>query len=405
MNKWKKNISIFLISQMISLIGSSLVQYAITWYITLETKSGIYATVAVICGFVPTFVLSPLAGVWADRYNRKTLIVVADGCIALTTLLLAIAFLLGYNYIWLLFVALAIRGLGGAIQTPALQAMLPDLVPEEHLTRINGIYSSSQSMSNLICPVISGALLNSVRIESIFMIDVVTAIIAIVIMLMFLQVPVNKKINEEIGAMSHLKDGLQYINAQKFLKALFISCILLWLIAGPLMYLPPIQVVRVFGDNVWYLTIIETAAGIGMLAGGILMSIWTGFKDKALTIFAALLIMAGAVMMLGFPKSFEVYLMMLVIMCGMIAVFNTVAITIIQTYVDSQYIGRVFGVITMFSSSLMPLGMLVFGPLADIIAIEYIMIICGIVIVVVACSILLSPALRNLDLIEQTSAN
>lgn len=403
MNKWKKNISVFLISQMVSLIGSSLVQYAITWYITLETKSGIYATVAVICGFVPTFVLSPLAGVWADRYNRKTLIVVADGCIALTTLLLAIAFLLGYNHIWLLFVALAIRGLGGAIQTPAVQAMLPDLVPEEQLTRINGIYSSSQSMANLICPVISGALLNSINIESIFMIDVVTAIIAIVIMLMFLQVPVNQKINEEIGAMSHLKDGLQYINSQKFLKALFVSCILLWLVAGPLMYLPPLQVVRVFGDNVWYLTIIETAAGVGMLAGGILMSIWSGFKDKALTIFAALLIMAGAVLMLGFPKSFELYLVVLVIMCGMIAVFNTVAITIIQTYVDSQYIGRVFGVITMFSSSLMPLGMLVFGPLADVIAIEYIMIICGIVIVIVACSILLSPALRNLDLIKKTS--
>lgn len=405
MNTWKKNISIFLISQMISLIGSSLVQYAITWYITLETKSGVYATIAVICGFVPTFVLSPLAGVWADRYNRKLLIVVADGCIALTTLFLVIAFLMGYNYIWLLFVTLAIRGLGGAVQTPAVQAMLPDFVPEEQLTRINGIYSSSQSMSNLVCPMISGVLLNSISIESVFMIDVITAIIAIIIMLVFLKEPISKKINKDIGAWSHLKDGLQYINSQKFLKALFRSCILLWLVAGPLMFLPQIQVVRLFGDNIWYLTAIETAAGIGMLTGGILISVWRGFKDKVLTIFAALLVMAGAVLMLGFPIDFGVYLAMLVIMCGMIAIFDTVAITIIQTCVDSKYIGRVFGVITMFSSSIMPLGMLVFGPLADIIAIEYIMIACGIVIIVVACSILLSPALRNLDLIKQTDLN
>lgn len=400
MNKWKKNVSIFLISQMISLIGSSLVQYAITWYITLETKSGIYATVAVICGFVPTFILSPLAGVFADRYNRKMLIVVSDGLIALTTLALAIAFMLGYNYIWLLFLALAIRGLGSAVQMPAVNALLPDIVPETSLTRINGIYNSSQSIANLICPVISGALLSTVPLEYIFFIDVVSAALAIIIMQLFLEIPDMMKRNEDISTWNHLLGGLKYINSQDYLKSLFISCILLWLVAGPLMFLPPIQVVRIFGDNVWYLTIIETAAGIGMLSGGILISIWGGFKDKALTIAVALMIMATVILTLGFPKYFWLYLVALVIMCGMIAIFNTVAITIIQTNGDKKYIGRVFGVITMFSSSLMPLGMLLFGPLADMIAIEYIMIICGIVIACVAVMIFKSSALRGLARIK-----
>lgn len=195
---------------------------------------------------------------------------------------------------------------------------------------------------------------------------------------------------------THLKDGLQYIGSQKYLKAIFISCILLWLIAGPLMILPSIQVVRVFGNNVWNLIIIGTVSGIGMLLGSIIISIWGGSKDKILTIFSSLIVMAIAILILGFTKCFCLYLIAIVIMNAMIAIFNIVFITIIQVNGDSNYIGRVFGIITMFLNGLIPFGMLVFGSLADIVAIEYIMIICVIVIIIVACVILFSPALRNL---------
>ena len=97
---WKKNTILFLVSQSISLFGSLLVQYAITWYITLKTQSGVMMTIAIICGFVPTFFVSPFAGVWADRYNRKTLIILADSMIAISTLILAILFLIGYYMVW-----------------------------------------------------------------------------------------------------------------------------------------------------------------------------------------------------------------------------------------------------------------------------------------------------------------
>ncbi|HCF51072.1 MAG TPA: MFS transporter, partial [Syntrophomonas sp.] len=124
-NNWKKNIVTFLASQNISLFGSMLVQYAITWYITLQTQSGVMMTVAIICGFVPTFFISPFAGVWADRYNRKLLIIASDSLTAITTLILAILFIMGHGSIWLLFVASAIRSIGTGIQTPALGAILP----------------------------------------------------------------------------------------------------------------------------------------------------------------------------------------------------------------------------------------------------------------------------------------
>lgn len=106
---WKRDIIIFLSSQTFSLFGSALVQYAIMWYVTLTTKSGMMMTLFIICGFIPTFILSPFAGVWADRFNRKYLIIIADAIIAFVTLILAITFLLGYDEIWLLFAIAAVR--------------------------------------------------------------------------------------------------------------------------------------------------------------------------------------------------------------------------------------------------------------------------------------------------------
>ncbi len=203
---WKKNIILFLVSQTISLFGSSLVQYAITWYITLKTQSGFMMTISIICGFLPTFFLSPFAGVLADRYNRKVIMILSDGLIALSTLILAIVFLVGYNSLWLLFLTLTIRAIGTGIQTPAVGAVLPQLVPEDKLTKINAINSSIQSLVLIASPMLSAALLTMTTIEIVFFIDVVTAIIAIVTLILFVKVPSHEKALEkqEIGYLCFL---------------------------------------------------------------------------------------------------------------------------------------------------------------------------------------------------------
>lgn len=397
MKNWQKNTTIFIGSQMLSLMGSMLVQYAITWYITLQTQSGVYTMMAVICGFIPAFLLSPLAGVWADRYNRKFLIIMADSMIALTTLVVAILFMMGERHIWLLFIALVIRGLGNAVQTPCVNAMLPDIVPDEHLGKVNGINRSVQSLANLLSPIISGALLSVTNVESIFFVDVVTALIACLILYLFLKIPQQVKKEEKVSALADFKIGLIYTSKQRHLLGLCTSCILLWLISGALMYLPPLHVVRIFGNQVWYLTAIETASGIGLIIGGILFSIWGGFKKSVYTLFSSLLLMGGVVILLGYPRSFWFYVCLIAISWFLLSIFDTAATTMIQKTVDKEYIGRVFGILSMFSSCLMPLGMALFGPLADIISINIIFVFCGIVLVIVAFMVLNMPSLRKIE--------
>ena len=87
---WKQNVTLFLTSQTISLIGSLFVQYAILWRIT---QSGVMMTLAIISGFIPSLFITPFAGVWADRYDRKKLIIISDALIASVTLIMAIIYL------------------------------------------------------------------------------------------------------------------------------------------------------------------------------------------------------------------------------------------------------------------------------------------------------------------------
>ncbi len=384
LDHWKRNIILFLSSQIISLFGSSLVQYAITWYITLNTQSGMMMTISIICGFVPAFFLSPFAGVWADRYNRKLLIILSDATIAISTLLLAILFLIGYDEIWLLFVISAIRALGTGIQTPAVGATLPQLVPAAQLTKVNGFNGSIQSLIMLISPMISGAIFATVSIESIFFIDVITAAIGISFLLIFVPIPSHAKAaqKQQTSYFTDLKEGYLYIKHHDFIKKFFSFFAIFFVLAAPVAFLTPLQVTRSFGNHVWRLTAIEVSFALGMLIGGIIVAIWGGFKNKIHTMMMATILAGLCTFLLGIIPNFWIYLLITGI-CGVaMPFFNTPSTVLLQEKVEEDYLGRVFGVLTMISTSMMPLGMLVFGPLADYIAIEWMLIGTGLMMMI-----------------------
>ncbi|RCX23460.1 DHA3 family macrolide efflux protein-like MFS transporter [Fontibacillus phaseoli] len=376
MSHWKKNIILFLSSQTISLFGSALVQYAIMWYVTLTTGSGVMMTLFIICGFIPTFILSPFAGVWADRYNRKKLIILSDGLIATATLILAIVFLSGYKATWLLFVMAAVRALGTGIQTPAVGSILPQIVPSEQLTRVNGINGTLQAIMMFVAPMVSAALLTLSSIEVIFFIDVITAALAILTLLLFFKIPVHKKATEKQSTsyFTDFKEGIIYIKNHDFLKTFFLFFAVFFVLMAPAAFLTPLQVTRTFGDDVWRLTAIEIAFSIGMMAGGAIIASWGGFTNKVHTMTIASLLMGACTLALGIVPVFWAYLVFMAIFGVAMPIFNTPTMVLIQEKVEESYLGRIFGVFGMISTSMMPIGMLIFGPIADIIQIEWLLI-------------------------------
>ncbi|WP_422478206.1 MFS transporter [Pleomorphochaeta sp. DL1XJH-081] len=376
---WKKQAALFLVSQNISLFGSMLVQYAIMWHITLTTQSGVMMTISILCGFIPTLIISPFAGVWADRFNRKRVIVISDAIIAIATLGMAISFALGFDAMWQLFAVLVIRSFGTGVQTPAVSALLPQIVPPEQLTRVNGIQNSIMSVVTIASPMLSGALLVVSPIQHIFLVDVSTAAVAIGILLLFLHVQSPERTIPEgpISYLNDLRDGIHYIQKHDFIHILFAYCALFFVFFAPVAFLTPLQTTRSYGPDVWRLTAIEVAFSGGMMLGGLLIATWQGFSNKLHTMVFSLIVSGVCIVALGLTPPFWLYLAGMALMGITMPLFNTPFTVLLQQKVDEQYLGRVFSVFTMISSSAMPLAMLAFGPLADIIQIEWMLLITG----------------------------
>jgi|SRR5690554_120687 len=381
---WKKDITLFIISQNISLFGSALVQYAIMWYVVLETESGVMMTVYIIAGFLPTFFISPFAGVWADRFSRKLLIILADSGIAFFTLLLAILFIIGYKEIWLLFAAAAIRAAGGGIHTPAIGAILPQIVPSEKLTRVNGVNTTIVSIVYLLAPMLSATLLSIASLEFIFFIDVVTASSAVSILIFFLHIPVHSKSTEKknVSYFSDLREGAVYIRNHNYVRNFFIFFAIFYFLAAPVAYLTPLQVTRTFGNDIWRLTAVEVVFSLGMAAGGGIMASWQGLKNKVYTMILSIFGFGIFTFALGVIPNFWIYLFFMSLVGIALPVFSTPSTVLLQQKVEEEFLGRVFGVYGMISSSMMPLGMLIFGPIADTIQIEWLLIGTGVLFTV-----------------------
>lgn len=375
---WQKKVAIFISSQSLSMFGSMLVQYAIIWYVTLSTKSGTALTISTLVGFLPSLLISPFAGVWADRYPRKLLIIASDLLTATSTLGLAIAFLMGYQELWLIYLVAGIRSLGGGIQMPAVNALLPQIVPPERLVKINSIFGTIHPFIMIVSPVLAGTLMGISRLEAIFFIDVITALLAVGL-LVTLKVAVHQKAAQvqQSGYLDDLKAGLAYIAGNRVVRTLFIFFAMTFFLITPIAFLSPLLVTRVFGDEVWKLTANEVTFFLGSIVGGFIMMAWGGLKSHFRTIGLASLMWAVLVAGTGLAGNLYVYLGIMFLGGIPMPIFNVPTMSLLQEMVDPDMQGRVFGVQQMITSSVMPLGMLVFGPLADMVSIQTIMVVSG----------------------------
>jgi DHA3 family macrolide efflux protein-like MFS transporter len=375
-----------MISQTVSLLGSMVVMYAIMWYVTLSTQSGIMMTIFVLTSFVPSILISPFAGVWADRLNRKKLMIIADLSIAAVTLLISILFFLGIRDIWIIFVVSIVRAFGQAVHQPAVSAVYPQIVPPEYLVKVQGIAQGIQSSSMIIMPLLAGLLLATIPLEYILLIDVVTAIIAVALLIWFVRIPKHnaETSNQQINYFKDIKDGLSYTFNHKFIFRIMLFGFLFMILVAAPSFLTYLQVARVFGPEAWRLATLEAVFGIGMLIGSFLVSIWGGFKNRLITYFISYIALGLSTIVIGLPFNFYFYVSIWAVVGFFIALSSPLLVGLIQEKVDPEYIGRVFSVFGLINTISLPLGMLVFGPLSDFYDISLIILLSGVGMVLIA---------------------
>lgn len=387
--RWVRDATLFLSGQTVSLFGSALVQYAILWYLTLETESGLVLAYATAVGFLPQAVMSVFGGVWADRHNRKLLLIGADGAIATSTLALAVLLWNGIDALWLVYATLAIRSVGAGVQTPAVGALLPQIVPADKLMRVNGINMSIQSAMTLLAPAMAAALFATMGLQAVLVVDVATAAVGIALVAV---IPVARlpRSGEPLTYLQDLRAGLSYARGHAVVLRVLAFFAIVFVLMAPPGYLSPLMVVRTFGADVWRLTANELAFGLGMVAGGALISAWGGFRDRMRMLVATSLAfgvlsvgmgLSGDV--LGMTGSFGRYLAFMLLTGLAVAWFSTTVTTLFQEQVEPQMQGRAFGLLGIVMAVAMPIGMLVFGPLADSVSIEWIMVATGVITVLV----------------------
>lgn len=383
-DNWKRKTAKFLIAQTISLFGSSLVQYAIIWYITLITASGSIMTIATICGYVPQMIISMFAGVWLDRYSRKKLIIAADSLIACSTGLIAILFLIGYQEIWLLFILLIIRSMGTGVQTPAVNAFLPQIVPKDNLMKVNGINSMLSSITIFLSPAVSGLLLTITSIELTFFIDVITAFIGVGITLTISEIKKEEEKKIQRNMLQDIKEGMHYLQNHKPIKQQLIYIMIVAVLISPAAFLTPLLVSRAFGQEVWKLTVSQMVFSLGAIAGGALISIWGGFQNRRYTIIAATIFYGMMMIGIGIAPIYGVYLLFNGLIGISMPCYNAPVQVFFQENVEEEMQGRVFGMLQIANACALPFGTVLFGPLADIISVQTILILTGIVVVLYA---------------------
>ena len=383
---WQKRILLFLTSQCITLFGSTLVQMALVWYATMQTASGVWVAAFTVGSYLPQFLISFIGGVWADRYHRKKLIIGADMLIAFATFIMVLAIphissepaLLGG-----LLVMSVVRSFGAGIQTPAVNAVIPQLVPAQQLMRYNGINATMQSVVNFAAPAAAGAVFAVSTLRTTLMIDIVTAVLGTGL-LSCLVLPKQDTSFEKSGVLSDMKIGVRYAFSDRGIGKLLIIYGLFTFFCVPAGYLAGLLVRRIFGDTYWYLTAVEVVGFAGMMAGGVAMSTWGGFRSRGKTLAAGLLAFGSFAIGMGFSKNFILYLGLMAFYGVALTMVQTAITTMLQERTDTSMQGRVFGLLGTMYAGFLPLGMTVFGPLADILPLQWIMIGSGIALILIA---------------------
>ena len=379
-NHWKRKTILFLISQCITLFGSMIVQMSIIWYVTLKTSSGGWVAAFTICSYLPQFLISFFAGVWADRYSRKKLIILADGVITVATLVMFLVMpMISLDYLLLsaLLAVSIIRSVGAGIQTPAVNAVIPQLVPEEYLMKYNGLNATVQSIVQFAAPAVAGAVLSIGTFRATLFIDILTALVGIGLLSCVL-LPKQEASNENVSVFSEIKAGIRYSFSDKLIGKILIVYGLYILLCVPAGFMAALLVSRVYGDVYWYLTAVELVGFAGMALGGVLMGVWGGFKSRIKTFALGLFVLSLMTIGMGVSPYFILYLVLMFVYSIALTMIQTATTTIIQEKADSSMQGRVFGLMGAMYSGFLPVGMAIFGPLADVMPLQWIIVGSGI---------------------------
>ena len=397
---WKKTFFTIWTGQAFSQLSSSVLQFAIVWYLTDKTGSAMVLSIAMMMGFLPQGILGLFIGVYIDRYSRKRIMIISDLLIAAASFVMVIAGWMGVLSTELILVVLLIRSAGSAFHNPCLQAVTPLIVPSDQLTRCSGYSQAVESVSQLLSPVIAAVLYSSWSLSGIVFLDVMGALIAV----FTLGITVIPELQQgekstKVRVLREAKEGFQILRKKKGMIGLVLIGSLYTLAMMPTSALFPLMSMSYFNGTSTHASIVEVVFSVGFLFGSLILGKWGGTKNRVYTIVGSFLLMSISLLLSGIlpPGGFYVFVICSWLM-GVSGPFYWGMYTpLLQSNFEAKYLGRVLslsGSIRLLSG---PIGLVISGTFSEKYGVDKWFLIAGALVMLASLLCIMVPTVRTCD--------
>ncbi|MCL5995990.1 MAG: MFS transporter [Chloroflexi bacterium] len=390
--------------QACSLLGSQLVQFALVWWLTKATGSATMLALASLTALLPQILIGPFAGTLVDRWSRKTVMLVADGTVAVATLVLAVLFWLNLAAVWAIYVLLLIRATGAAFHWPAMQASTTLMVPQKHLSRVGGMNQTLAGLSGMFIPPLGALAIEALPMQAVLAIDVATAVPAMATLL-FIAIPQPARtdapttVGVRSSVWSEMRAGLHFILGWKALLTFSLMGVLIYMFGRAANSLTPLLITKHFNGGALELGGLQSAAGIGAVIGGVTLGIWGGFRRRTVTSLLALALDGLAIIAIGLSpqNAFAMAVVFIFIVGFLEAMLMGLNGAIGLAIIPPEMQGRVLSLLMSVQLLMAPLGLLIAGPFADTFGVPMWWVLTGAVISLMGVSALCIPSIVHIE--------
>ena len=357
---WKRKFVLLWVGQAVSILTSMISQYALIWYLTYSTGSAAVLSVATIAAMLPQGLLSPFTGAFADRFDRRVIMMAADGAIGLVSLGLVAAAADGSLTTAAILLALALRSVGSAFHSPCIQAVTPLLAPPEALTRCAGWSQGIQTVSMLLSPALAALLYEQAPLAWVIALDTLGAVFAILGVLLA-RLPVLRvgDAGQKLRVWADTVEGFRVLRSKRWLWELCLICALFSVVFMPVSALYPLMSIDYFQAGTQGAALVETIWSVGMLLGSVVLGFWGGTRNKVYTMLGSVLFLGVTLVLTGLlpPSGFTAFAVLTMLMGLSAPFFNSIFTALIQEKVEGEYLGRVLGLTGAIMTLASPLGL------------------------------------------------
>lgn len=396
-----KNYIHFWIGQLFSLLGSLVLTFAIFVWIIDVTGSALMLSIANFIFLVPMLIVTPFAGVISDRVNRKLLILVVDSLQAFLSVILALLFIVGFTELWFVFLFLGLRSVCQQFHGPAVMAIMPLMVPKEKLSRVNGIRYFFLGIVQFAGPAVGATLLFFFPIKYVLWIDVITFFIALIplITLKLPAIKIDVKHIKKKGFYKEFKEGLTIVKAIPGLLTIMLIAMMLFMLSQPAMVLAPYFIKVVHGGNNFTLAIIQMVLQGGMILGALVPFFKKKWKNQIRVLFIGMVIINFGYLLYGLAPIgyYSIISIGAFIMGFIMPIVNIIVITVVQSTVPPDKMGRVSSILNILMMVATPIGAILSGPLSELWGVSFLYMICAIVSIIITIIPYVFTGIRHVD--------